>query len=338
MNFQYNLQFKKLCNSLNLGDLIKTPEAITGGLLHKMFAVETTNGKYAIKALNPQIMARSTALNNYNLAERIVSIASTHIPAQQAKIFNEAFLHNIDNQFYIIFDWIEGNSLKSHEITKENCRKIGSILAEIHQTDFFQINTIDEFSNSIHQIDWNFYLNRGRELHSVWVNILYNNIEKLFVWHEKAERSSRILATDSVFSHRDLEPKNVMWKQEKPIIIDWESAGDINPKHDMIETAVYWSINESGRIDKHKFLAFVGGYQEHYGIVNADWRIVLELGYLSKLDWLEYSLKRSLQIECTDEVEQEMGTSHVTGTINALKEYEDMISVLEAWLNNTNEA
>ncbi|WP_235439598.1 phosphotransferase family protein [Paenibacillus sp. DMB20] len=146
------------------------------------------------------------------------------------------------------------------------------------------------------------------------------------------------MATERVFSHRDLDPKNVMWKQENPIIIDWESTGDINPKHDLIETAVYWSMNESGGIDKGKFQAFVGGYQERYGIVDADWRIVLEHGYLSKLDWLEYSLKRSLQIECTDDSEQEMGTKHVAGTINALKEYEEMVSVLETWLNNINEA
>lgn len=33
-----------------------------------------------------------------------------------------------------------------------------------------------------------------------------------------------------------------------------------------------------------------------------------------------------------------MGTKHVAGTINALKEYEEMVSILETWLNNINEA
>lgn len=178
----------------------------------------------------------------------------------------------------------------------------------------------------------------GKEIHSDWVNLLSNNIEQLFLWNEKAKRSSKMLAADSVFSHRDLEPKNVMWKQGSPILIDWESAGEINPKHDLIETAVYWSMNEPSGIDKDKFHAFVCGYQECYGSIDADWRTVLELGYLSKLDWLEYSLKRSLQIDCADESEQEMGTKHVTGTINALKEYEEMVSVLETWLHNLNEA
>ncbi|WP_429351000.1 hypothetical protein [Paenibacillus sp. 4624] len=52
-----------------------------------------------------------------------------------------------------------------------------------------------------------------------------------------------------------------MWGQNKPIIIDWESAGEINPKHDLIETAIYWSIDELGQLNKSKFKAFLSGYR-----------------------------------------------------------------------------
>jgi Ser/Thr protein kinase RdoA (MazF antagonist) len=334
MNHQYNLQFGKLCNTLKLGQIIKTPEVILGGLLHRMFAIETTKGKYAVKALNPQIMARPTALNNYIRSETIANIVSNSLPAQPGKIIDGKFIHKIDNQFYLIFDWIEGNSLKPHEINIAHCKKIGWILAEIHKTDFSQIENDNDYFHNTKETDWNFYLSKGEEINSVWVNLLHENIEQLFLWSDKAKRSSRMLASEMVIGHRDLEPKNVMWFQESPIIIDWESAGYINPKHDLIETAIYWSVNELGGIDKEKFLAFIGGYQKHIGIIAADWRMVLEQGFLSKLDWLEYSLKRSLRIECTDETEQEMGTIQVTGTINALKQYEDMVSELETWLNN----
>lgn len=49
---QYNLQFEKLCNVLQLGKIVGMPKAISGGLLHKMHAVKTSEGKYAIKVLN----------------------------------------------------------------------------------------------------------------------------------------------------------------------------------------------------------------------------------------------------------------------------------------------
>ncbi|MGM1049833.1 MAG: hypothetical protein ACQEXX_27380 [Bacillota bacterium] len=46
--------------------------------------------------------------------------------------------------------------------------------------------------------------------------------------------------------------------------------------------------------------------------------MIFENGLLRTLGWLEYSLKRSLWIECTEEHEQQMGTEQVTETINTL--------------------
>jgi hypothetical protein len=60
--------------------------------------------------------------------------------------------------------------------------------------------------------------------------------------------------------------------------------------------------------------------------------MVLSSGFTSKLGWLEYSLKRSLWIECTDEKEQQLGTRQVTCTINEIIRYAGMIPELEEWL------
>lgn len=334
----YHIQLEKLCRALELGKLTTTPEPITGGLLHKMFAVETVNGKYAIKMLNPQIMARPTARSNYIQSEKIVQLAAKHIPAQPARIYNGTFLQNIDHQWYIVFDWLEGQSLQSHEITIDHCMKMGAILADIHNIDFSAVeNRDDGGSHTAERIDWHFYLDKGRELRSVWVELLSANMEKIVVWNNKAVESSNLLASERVYSHRDLDPKNVLWKLGQPIVIDWESAGAINPKQDFLETAVYWSADGRGEVEQERLFAFASGYQKHAGAVRADWRTVLELGCLSKLEWLEYSLKRSLQLECTDEAEQVMGTNHVIETIHSLRQYEEMMAVLESWLNQIND-
>ena len=68
--------------------------------------------------------------------------------------------------------------------------------------------------------------------------------------------------------------------------------------------------------------------------LNADWNMVLVTGFSSKLGWLEYSLKRSLWIECTDEEEQKMGTVQVIGTIHEIKNYAEQIPNLLQWLTN----
>ncbi|GGG14052.1 membrane protein [Paenibacillus albidus] len=330
---EYKLQFEELCNTVQLGEITCVPEAISGGLLHKMYVFQTTKGKYAIKALNPQIMLRPTAMQNFINSERIANIAANNVPALSAKEVNGTFMHKIADQFYLIFDWIDGECLKSNEIDVVHCEKMGAILADIHMTDFSELGTNKGYSGNTLLTDWNYYLQKGQQINSIWLNLLREYLYKLYDWNKMANESTKLLESDMVISHKDLEPKNVMWKQGNPILIDWESAGYINPMQDLTETAIYWSANEIGNIDKERFLAFIAGYKTKYGTLQANWRMVLVNGFLGKLDWLEYSLKRSLWIECTDEEEQQMGTSQVTETINTIICYADMISEIEKWLD-----
>ncbi|MFC9707321.1 aminoglycoside phosphotransferase family protein [Paenibacillus sp. NPDC056933] len=331
-HIQYNLKFEKLVTELELGVLISKPRAISGGLLHRMYAIETTHAKYAVKALNPQIMGRPAAKQNYIQSEKIANVAANFIHAQPAKVINGSSMQILDNQYYLIFDWIDGKSLELHEVTETHCEHMGMILADIHKTDFSQLHIPKLEPDLSKETDWNYYLVKGQKENSDWTILLGNTIQKLYKWSAQAKNASVILASNTVISHRDLEPKNVMWQQNNPIIIDWESAGYINPMHDLVETAMYWSVDHTGNVDKGRFLAFTDGYRSRAGNLNANWKIVLENGFAGKLDWLEYSLKRSLWIECTDIEEQQMGTSQVTWTIEALKQHEDMISDVENWL------
>ena len=233
-----------------------------------------------------------------------------------------------------MFDWVDGKSLKPNEINIVHCENIGAILADIHMTDFSELGIINDRSDNVQLTDWNYYLQKGQKNNTVWVNLLLEIIDKLYDWNDQANESARLLASDMVISHRDLDPKNVMWNQDNPIIIDWEAAGYVNSMQELTETAIYWSENEMGVIDKERFLAFIDGYKKKYGTLQSNWRMVLINGFSGKLGWLEYSLKRSLWIECTDEEEQQMGTTQVTETINAIRRYANMISELEKWLND----
>lgn len=333
-DIRYNLQFDKLCNILQLGEVVSEVEAVYGGLLHRLFAVQTTQGKYAVKALNPQIMLRPTAMQNYVNSELIANAAANIIPALPAKKFNGLSIQELDNQFYLLFDWVRGRSLKASEIKVSHCEKIGTILADIHRMDFSELGILKDCSDNEQLIEWNYYLQKGQENSAVWVDLLMEIIDQLYIWNNQAAKASKMLASNLVLSHRDLDSKNVMWNQDNPLIIDWESAGFINPMQDLTETAVYWSEDENGKIDKDKFISFVRAYKNKYGEVEADWKAVLSIGFLGKLGWLEYSLKRSLWIECTDEKEQQLGAEQVIGTIKALISYADIIAEVEVWLNN----
>lgn len=272
----YGLQLDKLCRSLHLGEMVVTPQSVSGGLLHRMYAVETTKGKFAIKALNSKIMERPTAMQNYINSEKIASIASKHIPAHPAKIFNGTCMQNIENQYYLIFDWMEGTSLKPDEITVDHCENMGFILADLHATDFSALGIENHYTNNANEINWAFYFDKGQENSSVWVDLFHENMNKLYDWNARAKKAILLLADRMVVSHRDLEPKNVIWHNETPMIIDWESAGTLNPFKDIVDSAIYWSKNGKGKIDKNRLLAFIFGYEKKYGNLQANWRMILE--------------------------------------------------------------
>lgn len=323
------------CKDKMLGELVQEPKELTGGLLHRMYEVTTDAGKYAVKALNPSIMCRPTAFQNYLDSEIIASYASDYVPALPAIKINERAIHKIDGRYYLIFDWIKGKTLKPNEIHSYHCEKMGRILSDLHKIDFSSLG-IDchPFEDERKSVDWSEYLKRGKEDNLKWAEMLNEILGDLHGWHQAATASGLTLKEHTVICHCDLDPKNVMWNGDQPILIDWESAGYRNPMQDLFETALYWSENEAGEIDQAKFLGFLKGYQHHTGTMHTNWKFILANGYMGKLEWLEYNLKRSLWIDCTDDKEQQLGTEQVIKTILEIKHYAEMVPEVEKWLAN----
>jgi aminoglycoside phosphotransferase (APT) family kinase protein len=210
---------------------------------------------------------------------------------------------------------------------------MGGILADIHRIDFSALGLTDDYYRDERPVDWNSYLRRGIEAHAPWLDVYKRNSDNLYSWNDRLISAAQRLSSDSVISHGDLEPKNVMWCGDEPIIIDWEAAGFISSMHDLVETALYWSVNNDGKPDKNKFTAFVAGYGNKGGVISADWQTILDKGFGGKLGWLEYSLKRALGIECADEAERQMGAEHVVNTLQMLREYDGMKETIIEWLS-----
>lgn len=61
----------KICQQYGLGKPECPPVVLKGGFLHKMYSLFTPGGRYAVKLLNPYIMQRETAMENYRTAERL---------------------------------------------------------------------------------------------------------------------------------------------------------------------------------------------------------------------------------------------------------------------------
>lgn len=329
-----NRFFNSLCKFAQIGELTASPERVSGGLLHEMFKMETSQGWYAIKVLNPKIMKRKDALQNFIHSEEIAYLASKQIPALPAMRVNGGSVQHSDEQYYLIFDWVQGTSLRQNDITTRHSHEVGRMLGKIHHLNLAKhLEGQNVHLEAVSLLDWEGYLTIGTEKSADWVPTLLSLKDKLIELNKAAFQASSTLSSSKVISHRDLDSKNILWDSNGPIIIDWESAGYIHPMLDLVETVVYWSQDEQGNVDKARFNAFLDGYGQIYPQLRVDWKAVLSLSFWSKLKWLEYNLKRSIGIDSMDNDDQLAGMEQVRTTLNELQRDATQIPRLDSWLN-----
>ncbi|BCN30896.1 phosphotransferase [Anaeromicropila herbilytica] len=320
-----------LCLNFSLGNVIGGPIEVKGGLLHKMFKVTTDQGDYAIKCLNPAIMSRECALNNTINSEKISETLGLKIPAISAIKIGANHVHQYNGEYFMFFDWIDGQSVYPPEITEEHCNAIGDLIGKIHSLDV-SIQGLEDKSENIEIYEWKEFLEMGRQNNSTWVSTLEDTLEDIMNWNQNVLNAKAILSNERVSSHRDLDPKNVLWQGNCPFIIDWEAAGYVNPYQELLEVLNYWADDGNGGLHRNLFMAILDKYKLHNSISKVNWDVVLDSGYEGMLGWLEYNLKRALGIEVSNEDEIKLGEEQVIATINELKRYQEKISLMKEWL------
>lgn len=285
---------------------------LAGGLLHQVYWLQTSTGNYALKLLDPWIVSQQN-LSHWNTCELIAkNFFDKHIPAVHAlQNLTGNYLSQFNDQYFMVYHWIKsychparakcvaGSGIIESQTrprktlcvcgVTQRIENIGTILAHIHsiqlnKTDYPQLNIpswngFDEqhWENLLEKYDTNFDIQKLLKINNTIRNVEIKLTEK-----------------DIIISHRDLDPRNVIWQNERPFIIDWEYAGLITPTLDLLIVAFNFAGLSLGKTPKiENFRAVVKGYEAKRESVTFDnQNKILYLGYC--LDWLEFNLRRWL--------------------------------------------
>lgn len=297
----------QIASDLQLGEITDISQ-LTGGFMHRMFKVMTDQAVYVIKLLNPNVMKRLDALENFKNAERFESILEqNNIQAVYALKFNGCKMQKLGNQYYYVFDWYDGKTLKDGEITVEHCKKIAKVLAEIHNIDLKK----EMYNRPEIHIDWKKYVDLSRICNSPVYDIIKDKIDILDESMIKGNQAIKNIPLVKAICHNDMDSKNVLWCNDEFKLIDLECLGYSNPYLELFELALCWSGYESCNINFDLFSTFINSYFENSQLnVNIDFE-TLYYSNIGRLEWLEYNIKRALLIECDNEEEQQLGISEV---------------------------
>lgn len=307
--------FEKIEKQYNL-KIRGVPVRLNGGFMHKMYKLETEQGTYVLKLLNPFVMQRDTAMKNYAKAEQLESLLEQrNVPILPALSFEGRKMQEIDGEFFYLFDYYSGKILKKEEITEYHCTEMGKVLAQIHQIEPNHTDEIFQEKN----INWNFYLTEMKKVDNQLYKLIKEHYSLILESQDNGNRAIRNLSNISTICHNDMDSKNVLWNGKDFRIIDLECLSYNNPQMELFELALCWSGYENCQIDFKLFQAFIQGYATAGGKMPTDWEILYDCNN-GRLEWLEYNIKRVLGIDCGED-EKEIGIEQVKETIQHIEYY-----------------
>lgn len=307
-----HLTHLSLCAACVPHPLICPPVPVSGGLLHTMLRADTEMGSYAVKLLNPTIMARPEAADNMRRGEVIARALSPVVPAVCAIPADGEVLRKIGGEYALCYPWAEGRSIYFPEITPAHCAAMGDILGRIHGTGLRS----DAETEIPAPEDWAALLRCSAG--QAWEADLSALLPDCIRWDEAAIRAAEHPRVPPVFSHRDLDPKNVLWEEGQPLLIDWEAAGPVDPDQELLTVLRYWACTPEGAPLPEHADAFLTAYRAHRSLAGIPWREVLDAGYGDLLGWLAYNIRRGIGMEAASEAERCLGAEQVTATIRTL--------------------
>ncbi len=309
----------RLFESCGLGEVLPPVLPVTGGLMHRMFRVCAGGQVYAVKHLNPEIMKRPGVMENYRRAEMLEQIlVDAGIPVVPALSVSGRKMRETDGEYFYIFRWQDGRITDWNTITENQCRQAGNILGRIHALD---PRPAEASEPALSRIDWGGYIRKARRQGSGIASLLEENEGLLNDAQDSLNNARLLLPGTECITDGDMDPKNVMWDNGRPVIIDLECLDYGNPVSDALQLSLQWAGITTCSLDPDKITAFFEGYLEAYDNGFRDYGSVFGLAY-TWIEWLEYNITRFLGC-CQDESERETGISEIRNTVNRIRYIRD---------------
>lgn len=330
-------QAQLICNQLGIGTLVAPPERVLGGLLHRMWKLQTDTGAFACKELSKNIDLNPTTRNIYELTEQIAKrFNELSIPAIAALELDGNHLIDIHDNTFLVYPWCDGVTIANNSVNTSHALKIAALLAKMHLIDL-KVPELPDLKLHIYQPyvlsaliqrAIKAHLPYGQELKNeqeILINIIRECLAQLAEHHERM-----------VVSHGDLDQKNVLWdKNDNPIIIDWEAARKLEPTQEVIEAGLNWCGIHTDNFDIKLFGNFIHTYISMGGHINQTNVYTAFLAIENNLiHWLVHNIENSLNSRSALAQEQKQYAEQVHISLEAISKIERLMPELIALLEN----
>ena len=314
---------ENIAAAYDLGGWSSLPQAVTGGLKHRLYHARTTRGEYAVKVLNPSSLRAPGGLVRYGQAEEIAQAAArAGLPAVTALPGPDGPVQAVGPNTVMVFQWLVGTVLPPGPAAPDTARQIGALLGRLHALAPSISGLAPPVSPRFSKVRWTDLARQAKEDKVAWADAVGEALPELAEWSAAASQAREGLGAGWVATHRDMDQKNVLWSDpHTPNLLDWEEAGAMNPALEVMGTALNWAGQAAGPPEAETFAAFLDGYQSHAALDPAALRHAAVAVLDKWLVWLEFNLVRSLPDADAPPDEQAIAcgaAGHALATLRAL--------------------
>lgn len=309
--------FNKIISYYNLDELIGEPVKINIGITNEVYKINTKNKSYIIKILS------SKEIDKIEKSEMIATICKqNNIKSLPALKINNKFVNNIENKNILVYEFYNGEILKTKELTLNHIRKLAKELSKIHKIPCNEKSTLNYFKNDYNKL-YELTLNSDDDC----FNYFKDNIKLLNKIYERVYETYKKLSNQVSYIHKDYNRKNILWNKEDFRIIDFETAQVGNPSIDFFNSL--WFLTNDYQLDK--LIVFVKEYFNNMNLID-DYKVGAYAALIEECNWLYFSLQRALKLNTNNEYEVNLGKESISSSlkeiINCYNKIDDMLEVI----------
>lgn len=195
---------------------------VHGGFANRLYRLDTDQGSFAVKELNLVDRRTTYRVEDVFRLERAAFAAGIPMPEPISA-----------SQHTLVHRWVEGEKLPEAPVSAAYAFEIGEVLARIHALD---VEWTDASIEDPASRDWPELAERAAATGQPWADELGSHVETfLAIAHfvDTCERTGPVVLT-----HKDIQPWNLLARDGRPVVLDWELSGMLDLASELGSTAL----------------------------------------------------------------------------------------------------
>jgi aminoglycoside phosphotransferase (APT) family kinase protein len=214
---------------------------VHGGFANRMYRLDTDQGSFAVKELNVADRRWAYSVEDVFRFERAAFAAGIPMP-EPISAGRDMLVHR----------WVDAEKVPEAPVTEAYAFEIGEILARIHALDveWTHIPVAEPAPR-----DWPELADRATATGQPWAGELADHVETFLAIADFVDTCER--PGPVVLTHKDIQPWNLLARDGRPVVLDWELSGMLDlsgelgstalslakgPGFDIIELATFGSV------------------------------------------------------------------------------------------------